>query len=98
MSDRSADFLQTSLTSSREVIRKNTHPALFFILNVTFISFIQSVLLFLLTSPTYTILLASRIEPSISQADIAFTAVELGLVLSEYISDGQQWGRCQANS
>ncbi|KAI1822316.1 DUF1295-domain-containing protein [Xylaria intraflava] len=74
-----------------EIIRGNCHPALFFILNVAFISFIQSILLFSLAAPTYVILLASHFEPEIRVADLLFAGVELGLVLSEWISDQQQW-------
>lgn len=65
----------------------------FFVLNVTFISFIQSVLLYLLAAPTYAIMLASQNEKDVSGADVVFTAIQLGLVLSEFISDGQQWGK-----
>jgi steroid 5-alpha reductase family enzyme len=64
----------------------------FFILNITFISFIQSVLLFLLAAPTYALLLASQHEKEISAVDIMFTATQLGLVLTEWFSDQQQWG------
>jgi steroid 5-alpha reductase family enzyme len=76
----------------REIVRKQAHPAAFFVLNVTFISFIQSVLLFLLAAPTYAILLASQHEPQITTADLGFTAVQIALVLTEFISDQQQWG------
>lgn len=41
--------------------------------------------------PAYIILLASQIDKDITTADIAYFAIELGLVLSEWISDGQQW-------
>ncbi|KAI5926575.1 hypothetical protein F4810DRAFT_545012 [Camillea tinctor] len=74
-----------------EIIRGRVHPALFFVFNVTFISFIQSILLFLLAAPTYVILLASEFEQGITTADLAFTAIQLGLVLSEWFSDQQQW-------
>ncbi|KAI1195610.1 hypothetical protein F5X97DRAFT_307821 [Nemania serpens] len=74
-----------------EIIRKNCHPALFFIFNATFISFIQSILLYLLAAPTYIVLLASNIEPNIGMADLLFATAELGLVLSEWFSDQQQW-------
>lgn len=77
----------------REIVQKHIHPALFFLLNVTFISFIQSVLLFLIAAPTYAILLASQHEQQITLADLAFTAVQLGLVASEFVSDQQQWGK-----
>jgi hypothetical protein len=59
--------------------------------NVTFISFIQSVLLFALAAPTYGIMLASQRETEATLADFAFTAVQLGLVTVEWFSDQQQW-------
>ena len=65
---------------------------IFFIFNATFISFIQSILLFLLAAPTYIILLSSKIEPNIGTADLLFAGTELALVLSEWFSDQQQWG------
>lgn len=65
---------------------------MFHLFNWTFISFIQSILLFLIAAPVYVILLASTIEPEVSSADIAFLAIELGLVLTEYLADHQQWG------
>ncbi|KAI1432933.1 DUF1295-domain-containing protein [Xylaria sp. CBS 124048] len=74
-----------------EIVRAHCHPAIFFIFNVTFISFIQSILLFLLAAPTYVIMLASTFEPNIGVTDLLFTGLELGLVLSEWISDQQQW-------
>ncbi|KAI5859393.1 DUF1295-domain-containing protein [Durotheca rogersii] len=74
-----------------EIIRGYLPPALFFILNGTFISFIQSILLFLLAAPTYIILLASKFEKEITVADLSFAAVQLGLILSEWVSDQQQW-------
>ncbi|KAK9425858.1 hypothetical protein SUNI508_12836 [Seiridium unicorne] len=74
-----------------ELVKKYIGPIPFFILNVTFISFIQSVLLFLLAAPTYAILLASQHEQDISGADLFFTAIQLGLVATEWFSDQQQW-------
>jgi len=78
---------------NREIIRKQVHPALFFIFNVTFISFIQSVLLFMLAAPTYIILLTTQHEPDLTAADKFFTSVQLLLVVSEWFSDQQQWGK-----
>ncbi|KAK6841395.1 hypothetical protein PG987_002255 [Apiospora arundinis] len=74
-----------------EIIRKQVHPALFFIFNATFISFIQSILLFMLAAPTYTILLTTQHEPDLTTADLVFTGVQLLLVVSEWFSDQQQW-------
>ena len=77
---------------SRSIIRGYVHPALFFVFNVTFISFIQSILLFLLAAPTYVILLTTQFEPKLTAADVAYTGIELLLILSEWFSDQQQWG------
>ncbi|KAI2642654.1 DUF1295-domain-containing protein [Xylaria nigripes] len=74
-----------------EIVRDYCHPVIFFILNATFISFIQSVLLFLLAAPTYVVLLASNIEPRVGVADLLFVGTEIGLVVSEWVSDQQQW-------
>jgi steroid 5-alpha reductase family enzyme len=74
-----------------EVIRQHVPKAVFHVFNWTFISFIQSILLFMIAAPVYTILLASTIDPDVTSADIAAAAVQLGLVLTEYIADEQQW-------
>ncbi|KAJ2965830.1 hypothetical protein NQ176_g10432 [Zarea fungicola] len=74
------------------IIMKQVPKPVFFLFNVTFISFIQSILLFAFSAaPAYGILLASRFEPEITAADWMYFYIELGLVLSEWISDGQQW-------
>ncbi|KAL2263222.1 hypothetical protein VTK26DRAFT_7716 [Humicola hyalothermophila] len=74
-----------------EVIRQNIPKPVFHIFNWTFISFIQSILLFLIAAPTYIILLASTIDPDLSNADTAYLATELGLILVEHLADQQQW-------
>ncbi|KAI8966353.1 DUF1295-domain-containing protein [Daldinia sp. FL1419] len=74
-----------------EIIRDKVHPALFFVFNITFISFVQSILLFFLAAPTYIVLLSSRFEPEATAVDVVFTMVQLGLILSEWFSDQQQW-------
>lgn len=76
----------------REIVKSKMPGVAFFLLNVTFISFIQSVLLFAISCvPAYAILLSSRFDPEITAADLAYFAVEVALVLSEFLSDGQQW-------
>lgn len=85
-------IVRTSNLSEREIIRGKCHPVIFFIFNATFISFIQSILLFLLAAPTYIILLASKIEPNVGTADLLFAGTQLALILSEWFSDQQQWG------
>jgi steroid 5-alpha reductase family enzyme len=77
----------------REIIRKNVPKAVFHVFNWTFISFIQSILLFLLAAPAYILLLATKFEPDLSSADVAYVAIELGLILTEYLADEQQWGK-----
>ncbi|AEO69383.1 9d23210c-931c-45a8-ba22-c93769e938b8 [Thermothielavioides terrestris] len=74
-----------------ELIRRRIPKALFHVFNWTFISFIQSILLFLIAAPVYPILLASTIEPDLTSADLAYLAVELGLILIEHLADEQQW-------
>jgi steroid 5-alpha reductase family enzyme len=80
-------------TCRREIVRQQVPKAVFHVFNWTFISFIQSILLFLIAAPVYTVLLASTIEPKLTSADLAYLAVELGLVLTEYIADEQQWSK-----
>jgi hypothetical protein len=80
------------LTFFREILKSKVPAVVYFIFNVTFISLIQSVLLFAFSCvPAYTILLSTRFDPDITAADFAYFAVELLLVLSEWVSDGQQW-------
>jgi steroid 5-alpha reductase family enzyme len=64
---------------------------IFHIFNWTFISFMQSILLFALSTPTYVILLASQLEPKLKVADYGFFALELALIAGEFIADQQQW-------
>lgn len=83
------------LTLRRAILKKYVPSFVFFLFNVTFISFIQSVLLYAFSGvPAYAILVSTQFEPNVTAADIAYFAVELSLVLSEYFSDGQQWGLC----
>ena len=64
----------------------------FFLLNVTFISFFQSVLLYAFAlPPAYTLLLANQYERGIQLSDWLHFGAQVGLVVVEYISDGQQW-------
>ncbi|ROT35699.1 DUF1295 domain protein [Sodiomyces alkalinus F11] len=82
----------------RWVIVRSKVPAwAFFILSVTFIAFIQSILLFALSAgPGYIILLTSYFEPEVNTSDSAYCMIMLALVVSEYISDGQQWAYQEA--
>lgn len=64
----------------------------FHLFNWTFISFIQSILLFALAAPVYTLLLSTQFEPNLTSGDFAYVSVELGLILIEWFADQQQWG------
>jgi steroid 5-alpha reductase family enzyme len=66
-----------------------------FVLNITFISFVQSVLLLLIASPGYIQLLVSRIDPGLQVPDIIFASIILSLVLIEFTADQQQWGKLE---
>lgn len=44
-------------------------------------------------APAYAILVSTQYESEITTADIAFFAIEVALVVSEFVSDGQQWGK-----
>ncbi|KAK4217970.1 hypothetical protein QBC37DRAFT_413654 [Rhypophila decipiens] len=74
-----------------EIIRQYVPKFVFHVFNWTFISFIQSVLLYALAVPVYTLLLSTQFEPNLTSADFAYLAVELGLVLTEWFADQQQW-------
>ena len=82
---------------SREIVRRQIPKSAFHVFNWTFISFIQSILLFLIAAPVYNILLASTIEPNATGADMVYVAIELGLILTEYFADDQQWGKTVVN-
>ncbi|KAK7563684.1 hypothetical protein JOL62DRAFT_562212 [Phyllosticta paracitricarpa] len=75
-----------------EVIKKYVHPVIFFLFNVTFISTIQSVLLFLVTTPAYVLLLSSSLTgQGMALPDLIFSRVLIGLVVLEWFADQQQW-------
>lgn len=74
-----------------EIIKGNIPAWAFHALNATFISFMQSVLLFLIAAPVYPVLLAAQFESDVTSADLAFLSMQLGLVLFEWFADQQQW-------
>lgn len=75
------------------VVKAKLNSIVWFIFNVTFISFFQCILLYLFSCvPAYVILLSSQLEPGVQLVDLVFFGAEILLVLSEWISDGQQWG------
>ncbi|KAH6610763.1 hypothetical protein Trco_000783 [Trichoderma cornu-damae] len=74
------------------IVKARLNSVVWFVFNVTFISIFQSILLYLFSCvPAYVILLSSQFEPAIQAVDLVFFGVEILLVLSEWISDGQQW-------
>lgn len=83
-----------ALTAPREILQRYVPKWVWFIFNVTFISFIQSVLLFSFSGvPAYAILVSTQHQPNVTAGDLLFFGVEVGLVVSEWFSDGQQWGK-----
>lgn len=74
-----------------EIIQSKVPWWAFTLLNITFISFIQSVLLFSLAAPTYPILLSIQFQPDLTWSDIIFTIFQVGLVTTEWFADQQQW-------
>lgn len=63
-----------------------------FILNVTFISLGQNILLWLITTPTYILLLNSRIKGNaLATHDTLFGRAMLVVVVLEFFADQQQW-------
>ncbi|EFQ97454.1 hypothetical protein MGYG_00495 [Nannizzia gypsea CBS 118893] len=80
-------------------LRKQVNsPALFFLFNVLFISLAQSILLFLITVPTYIFVLIGTLRdaPSFGVPDLIFSRFLLFLVLIEHFADQQQWKFQQA--
>ena len=66
----------------------------FFILNLTFISFGQSVLLAAFAlPPAYALLLANQHEPGRHMIDYVHFIIQIALVVVEFVADGQQWGK-----
>jgi hypothetical protein len=62
-----------SNSNSRAILQKYVNRYVWFIFNVTFISFIQSILLFAFSCvPAYTILLSSQFDRDITTGDKAF--------------------------
>lgn len=51
-----------------------------------------------MTTPTYILLLTSRIQPALTTADLVISRSLLALVVLEYFADGQQWNYHAAKS
>jgi steroid 5-alpha reductase family enzyme len=88
-----AYFNYSYLIPHREVLQKKISPPLFFLFNVTFISLAQSILLFLISTPTYVMLLTARIDDEMSSVDIMIARLLMGLIMVEFFADQQQWGK-----
>ena len=80
-----------------EVVKEYCGPTVMFLFNVTFISFAQSILLFLITTPTYITLLLSRLAsvsssfPSWTLADTVAYGTMFLLIGLTAVADEQQW-------
>ena len=82
--------------SSREIVKSYLPGPVWFIFNVTFISFYQSILLFAFSCiPGYVILLSTQFDPNVTAADIGYFVLELAVLIYETIGDEQQWGTPQ---
>ena len=80
------------------IVRSKISPTLFFLLNVVFISLVQSILLLSITTPTYLILLASRLASTSGSpvetwtlADLVISRILVCCVLLCFFADQQQW-------
>lgn len=81
-------------TYSRAILQKYVPKIVWFVFNVTFISFIQSVLLFTFSCvPAYAILLSSKFESKITASDQMYFLIQVLLVVGEWFSDGQQYSK-----
>ncbi|KAF7587880.1 hypothetical protein BBP40_006616 [Aspergillus hancockii] len=77
-----------------EIVRsKVNNRFVFFIFNIIFISLTQSLLLLLITAPTYNFLLLSRLPggKSFEIPDLVFSRVAFFFIIIEYFADNQQW-------
>lgn len=74
-----------------DVLKEYISPPLFFIFNVVFISLAQSILLFLVATPTYVLLLSTKSTPAWTTADVVFSRAWGFLVFLAFYADGQQW-------
>lgn len=77
---------------TREIVQSYIPVWAFKILNLTFISFMQSVILYLLAAPAYPILLSTQFRSEVDTSDLAFVSFQLALITTEWFADQQQWG------
>ncbi|KAF1958323.1 DUF1295-domain-containing protein [Byssothecium circinans] len=82
-----------------EVVKDFVGPVGMFIFNFAFIALAQNLLLFIITSPTYILLLCSRITgDEFSTYDHLFSKLIFLIVLVEFYADQQQWNFHQAKT
>lgn len=75
-----------------EIVKDFVGPFWMVIFNIVFISLLQSLLLFVITTPTYVLLLVSRLTGNeLSTYDNFFSKFIFLLVLLEFFADHQQW-------
>jgi steroid 5-alpha reductase family enzyme len=79
-----------------EVVKDYAGPTLMFLFNVVFISFAQSFLLFIVTTPTYIVLLLGRLSavssfPAFTTVDGIMFGTMVILIGLTAIADQQQW-------
>ncbi|KAF2114448.1 hypothetical protein BDV96DRAFT_613151 [Lophiotrema nucula] len=81
------------------IVKDYVGPYVMFAFDVVFISLIQSLLLWVITTPTYILLLAGRlIGDEMSNYDNVFSKVMFAIVLVEFFADQQQWSYYQART
>ncbi|KAF3910062.1 hypothetical protein ABW21_db0209408 [Orbilia brochopaga] len=83
-----------------EIIRGAIGRPAFFFLNLTFISFIQNIILLAITSPVYVFLLLAKNFPrgtseNNATVDTVFSRGMMLAVLLEFFADQQQWSKLQ---
>ncbi|KAF9886073.1 hypothetical protein FE257_012008 [Aspergillus nanangensis] len=77
-----------------EIVRsKVNNRFVFFLFNITFISLTQSLILLLVSAPTYNFLLLSRLPQGklFELPDLIFSRVAFFFLIIEYFADQQQW-------
>ncbi|KAF1971921.1 DUF1295-domain-containing protein [Bimuria novae-zelandiae CBS 107.79] len=74
------------------IVKDYAGPTAMFLFNVVFISLAQNILLFAVTTPTYVLLLCSRITGNeLTTWDSLFSKLMFVFVLIEFFADQQQW-------
>jgi hypothetical protein len=77
----------------RKTVKSSMSPALWFIFNIVFIAGAQSVLLFLITTPAYILLLATKMGMPLATIDTVFPRAFIALILMAFMADQQQWSQ-----